>query len=71
MLTTRQAELLKRLPRDESFLAADFIKNERSWQRLQTLYSAGLIYGRNRKDYWYLTPAGQAEWDKLQQEASK
>lgn len=67
MLTARQKELLKSLPVDKPFLwesGLGWLERKGMIRLAQVNFP---LMGPRISAYYILTPAGQAEWDKLQE----
>lgn len=63
MLTARQKELLRSLPRDGVYFVNTSITRMQDWN---VLWKHGLSEVVGLRG-WKLSAAGQAEWDKLQE----
>lgn len=71
-LTARQKELLRSLPRDGGIDGVDVrILPSFDWDSWDYLLANTFVAYDSYVDSVRLTPAGQAEWDKLQEETSK
>lgn len=67
MLTARQKELLRSLPRDDEFDYPVGVGNPAHWLEHKRMIRFVRWHGGTTLPIWKLTPAGQAERDKLQE----